>query len=89
MASQYVSDGGVSVPNPKDESLLAAAEPVGHDSHDAGPARGLEDATGDLHQEEEKELIDWDGCDHISRCQQFPIVHRDTSSYSQVLIDII
>ena len=47
--AQNVSDGGVGVPDPEDESLLAAAEPVCHHRHDAGPARGLKDAAGDLH----------------------------------------
>ena len=49
MASQNVSDGGVGVPDPEDESLLGVAEPVCHDGHDAGPARGLKDSAGDLH----------------------------------------
>ena len=46
--AQNVSDGGVGIPDPEDESLLAAAEPVRHHRHDAGPASGLKHAAGDL-----------------------------------------
>ena len=83
MASQYVADGGVGVPNPEDESLLAAAEPVRHDGHDAGPTRGLEDAAGYLDQEEEKELL-WS---HQQK-STIAIVQRDTSGCFQGLVDI-